>query len=81
MIVSHKAVTETVGYICSCCRLTSLHSLASTGVGGIITTRTAPSPSSGTLPFPIPQALFYWNIFSQLNSSFTFFHPHTIVAA
>ena len=33
MIVSHKAVTETLGYICSCCRLTSLHSRQHRGGG------------------------------------------------
>ena len=70
MIVSHKAVTDLGVYLFLL--QANFYSLSRQHRGGgIITTRTDPSASSCTLPFPIPQALFYWNLFSQLNSSFT----------
>lgn len=70
MVVSHKAVTDLGVYLFLL--QANFYSLSRQHRGGgIITTRTDPSASSCTLPFPIPQALFYWNLFSQLNSSFT----------
>ena len=70
MIVSHKAVTDLGVYLFLL--QANFYSLSRQHRGGgIITTRTDPSASSCTLPFPIPQALFYWNLFF---SAKLFFH-------
>ena len=70
MVVSHKAVTDLGVYLFLL--QANFYSLSRQHRGGgIITTRTDPSASSCTLPFPIPQALFYWNLFF---SAKLFFH-------
>ena len=58
MVVSQKAVTDLGVYLFFL--QANFYSLSRQHRGqGIINTRTDPSASSGTLPFPIPQALFY----------------------
>lgn len=75
MTVRHKAVWQTLGYICSCCRLTSGHFPTHTG-GEIIITRT----DSSTLLFNSPGSPLRHFSLSQAVFPLPFFTPRPLAA-